>query len=186
MRGGLIAAAGLTAAIIAAPLALDLIIPEAPRGRIGVYERVTLHDGGATAGIIAPRGWLWLSSRDSGDYLAADRTASISIELHGEVPDPDHLLRTGLPVGALTEPSHSLPATSLPAHQKQPGLAITTLEYDLAAGDSPVLRATVCTTDARPDCLLATGSFSGFVGDPAQDRARTDFLTALAGAEIVR
>lgn len=170
------------AVLLAAPQLLGQAVPDRPRGSIGLYERVSFESSGpegrALAGIIAPDGWLWLESRDSGRFLSADREASIEVELRPAVADRDALVREGVPSGAAL-----LPAARAPA---RPGIEALLLEYDLAAGDSPASSAVVCPAGDPPvDCLLIRAAF-GSSDEANRDRARADLARIVESAEIVQ
>lgn len=191
----------LLGAVLIAPLILDGVLSasidrDRARGRIGVYERVSFSGEGASgavvAGIVAPAGWFWVESRQSGEYLAADREASIAVEFHANTSDPEALLRDGVPVGAAAHPAETVPARS--------GLRVVALEYDLAAGDNPAVSITACrdaaqvggrateaalASTAPADCLLFRAAF-GQRDEQARDRAQADLMRVLGSVEIVR
>lgn len=172
---------GLLAAIVAAPLALEAILPDLPRDRVGVYERVILSEPGPAgdvyAGFIAPAGWIWVGSRESGFFTTDDGRDSIRVALRTDVADPDALLRDGVPLGAV-----ALPTGGLLSHD---GLSISALQYDLAAGDNPAISIIACTDTEPADCVTLLGTFSA--GDEAdRDRAQQALVRVLASVELDR
>lgn len=175
----------LVAAVIGAALLSPVALGGIPaedrtQARIGLYERVVMTDdgtsGSVTAGYLAPAGWSWVESRSSGAYLSPDRRTVLSVELRGQVPDPEALLRADLPPGASL-----LPAT----HASTPkGLPMTQIAYDLAAGGAPGAVTTVCTDAIPASCLLIRIS-SDAQDDGGRRRDDRDLRALLAGIEIV-
>lgn len=172
--------AAVLCAVVAAPLALEPLVPEQPRGRIGVFERVSFAGdgayGGARAGIIAPAGWHWVESRESGLFLSEDRAAFVSVELRTGVADPEALLRQELPLGAAASP--------VSQRTGRAGLRVRSIEYDLAAGDSPASGIAVCTAASPHDCLFVFAAYGE--GDEAgRDRAERGVRALVDSAEIL-
>ncbi|MFV0432893.1 MAG: hypothetical protein ACK5LO_02755 [Leucobacter sp.] len=196
----------VVAAVVAAPLALSSTVPDPPKNRIGVYERVTLRGTAngepVLAGFIAPRGWFWVGDRSSGSYAAPGDAVAVSVSLRTDVSDPEALLREALPVGAAALPVESSPVAPSPADSRLMQYAV---EYDLGAGDATSLLSAVCTREARANCVLVTADFadvvldesasdaSGASGlgalDPAdeelRDRARAELARMLDSTEVV-
>lgn len=175
----------VVASLIAAPLLLEALVPDAPEDRIGVYERVEFQEAGADgpvlAGLIAPAGWSWAGGRQAGTYAASDDAAIVSVSLRTDVADPEALLRESLPVGAS--------ALQIETSLTGSGLGLYSVEHDLAAGDNPSLGVALCTRSGPTHCVLVDAVFTDAVldggGDDRRERTLAELHRMLDSVELL-
>lgn len=159
--------------LIVAPIVLSAVAPAVVEGKVGVFERVTLSAGAgdsrAIGGFIAPEGWTRIEAEpvenksDSTEasvqsFISPDERATISVELHSDISDPEQLLTQNAPVGAAFVP------TSTPAAVNNFTLALR--NFDLEAGTGGTQMIAACASLIKTNCLLITSTVSASVADP--------------------
>lgn len=172
--------------IFAAPTLLNALVPEPSVQPVGFYERIIFRgdggEAGATAGLIAPVGWARLDEASPGTLVVSNAAASFTVSMHERSENAEALLRSSLPVGAAF-----LPTTSLAIDSSFDAKAI---EFDLAAGDAPVLNVAICLIDSANDetpCLLIEavyGTNPSGTADAQRESARMALSRMLASIEI--